>query len=226
MQQTQAVVQHYATLRLGRDFITTVREQLEEAVADDQSNVRDMHAALNRRLRELDEKEARLIDLAADATLPQAKIRAKLHEVQRDRERVQAGLASTSEQLAVGATVLRDALHLVEDPQSLYRQVENKVRRHLNDTFFERLYLDELIVASDEKKPLFAELNKAAAAYQQNAPYPKEQDSPHEVEAVSSSSTDLLTLSDHFSVKVSSKPVIGRAGGARTRDQGIMSPRL
>jgi hypothetical protein len=86
-----------------------VRHQLEDAVADDQSSVRELHAALTRRPKELGEKESRLIDLAADAALPQAKVRAKLPEIQRDRERAQAELANTGEELAVGAAVLRDA---------------------------------------------------------------------------------------------------------------------
>ncbi len=209
----EAVVQHYATLRLAGNFAATVRQQLEQAVADDQEGVRHMHAALTRRLRDLDDKEARLIDLAADAALPQAKIRAKLHEVQRDRERTQAGLTNTGEQLAVGVSVLRDALHLVEDPQTLYRNVGDSVRRHLNETFYERLYLDDLEVTGDQKTPLIAELHEAATTYRRRALRLHKQKSPREAEAFSDTSTDLLTLADLFSVKVSSKAVmVGRAG--------------
>lgn len=90
-----------------------MHEQLEAAVADDQTSTRELHASLTRRLKELNERESRLIDLAADDTLPQPKIRAKLHEIQKERERARAGLTNTSEELAVGAGVLRDALYLV-----------------------------------------------------------------------------------------------------------------
>lgn len=209
----EAIVEHYGALRLRPDFVTEVRQQLDQAVAEDQDNVRQLHASLNRRLRELDERESRLIDLAADASLPQAKVRAKLHEVQRDRERVQAGLTNTSEQLAAGALVLRDALHLVDHPQSLYRSVDDSVRRHLNQAFYERFYIDDLEVVDDQKTPLFADLHEAAASYSAELSGSANQESLHEVEALLHSSTDSLTLSDLFSVKVSSRPIrVGRAG--------------
>lgn len=209
----EAIVQHYATLGVDGTFAAAVRQQLDEAVSDEQANVRHMHAALSRRLRELDDKEARLIDLAADATLPQARIRTKLHDIQLDRQRIEAGLTNTGEQLAVGAAVLRDALHLVNDPQTLYRNVDDKVRRHLNETFYERLYLDDTEVTSDRKTPLISELHEAAAARSRRLLLPHNQESPRQAEAFSSTSTDLLTLLDLSSVKVSSKAVmVGRAG--------------
>src|SRR5581483_2592595 len=97
------------------------------------------------------------------------KIRAKLREIQKERDRALAGLTNTSEELAVGAAVLRDALHLVEDPQRLYRNVADEVRRHLNQTFYERFYIDDLEVADDRKTPLFAEIHKAAADHRRTA---------------------------------------------------------
>lgn len=161
---------------------------------------------------ELDDKESRLIDLAADATLPQAKTRSKLHGLQRDRARIEVGLASTREQLSVGAGVLRDALYLVSDPQELYSNVNDKVRRHLNETFYEALYIDEVIdveVTDDKKTTLFAELHEGADAsindYLLQRPNKK---SPRLAEALPSSVTDLLTFSDLSSVKVSSRPVM------------------
>jgi site-specific DNA recombinase len=209
----EAVVGHYVTLRLPDSFRQEVREQLEEAVADDQTSTHELHAALTRRLKELDERESRLIDLAADDALPQAKIRAKLHEIQRERERARTGLTNTSEELAVGTAVLRDALHLVNDPQKLYRNVADDVRRHLNQTFYERFYIDDLEVADDEKTPLFAEMHQAATEYRQPARTTDQQESPRQAEAFLSTSTDLLTLSDLLSVKVSSKAVmVGRVG--------------
>lgn len=200
----EAVVAHYLTLRLPDSFRQEVREQLEEAVVNDQTSARELHATLTRRLKELDERETRLIDIAADGSLPQAKIRAKLHEIQRERDRTHAGLTNTAEELAVGATVLRDALHLVEEPQRLYRDVADDVRRHLNQTFYERFYIDELEVVDDEKTPLFAEIHQASTDYHRLR-QTDQQESPRDAEALVSTSTDLLTLSDLFSVKVSSK---------------------
>lgn len=47
--------------------------------------MRAMHAQLSRRLKELDMKEDRLMDLAADGTLPQDKIKARLRKIDAER---------------------------------------------------------------------------------------------------------------------------------------------
>lgn len=163
----QAVIDHYATFQLGEDFATECRvpsAELDAALADAQGSEREAHAALTRRLNELNEKESRLIDLAADGTLPAAKIRTKLNEIKIDRARIEAGLTTTSEQLSLGAGVLRDALHLVADTHQLYTSGNNQVRRNFNDTFFQKLYIDDCEVVRDELKPPFAELTEAKKA--------------------------------------------------------------
>lgn len=43
---------------------------------------------------------------------------------------------------------------MVENPQTLYHAVEDKVRRHLNETFYERFYIDDLEATGDKKTPL------------------------------------------------------------------------
>jgi len=160
----QAVVDHYITFQLGEDFVGECQERLDAALSDTQGSAREAHAALTRRLRELDEKESRLIDLAADGPLPAAKIRAKLNEIEIDRARLEAGLTTTADQLSLGAGVLRDALRLVADPHQLYRDGNSQVRRNLNDTFFQKLYIDDCEVVNDELTPLFAELAEAKHA--------------------------------------------------------------
>ena len=160
----QAVTDHYITFQLGEDFAGQCRVRLDAALSDAQGDAHEAHATLTRRLKELDEKESRLIDLAADGTLPAAKIRAKLNEIKIDRARIEAGLATTADQLSLGAGVLRDALHLVANPHQLYHDGNSQVRRNLNDTFFQKLYIDDCEVVEDELKPPFAELSEAKRA--------------------------------------------------------------
>ncbi|MRH93511.1 hypothetical protein GFY24_39995 [Nocardia sp. SYP-A9097] len=165
----EAVVEHYRTLQLPSDFATESRKLLEEIVSDEQSTIRDTHASLNRQLKDLDKKENRLIDLLADGSMPQAKIRMKLIELKSQRKRLEAGMTNTSEKLAIGASVLRHALDLVADPYTLYRDAGPEARRLLNETFFERFYVDdhqdsiELRMA-DEKSSVFADLHQAGRA--------------------------------------------------------------
>lgn len=81
-------------------------------------------------MRAIDEKSARLIDLAVDGTMPQAQIKTKINDLEHQRGRIEAGLLNTTEELTVGTGVLRDAL--MTDPQRLYRDVADPVRHHLN----------------------------------------------------------------------------------------------
>ncbi|BBZ06942.1 hypothetical protein MDOR_11110 [Mycolicibacterium doricum] len=157
----QAVVDHYISFQLGEDFATECQEKLDAALAEAQGSEREAHAALTRRINELNDKESRLIDLAADGTLPAAKIRTKLNDIKIARARVEAGLTTTAEQLSVGASVLRDALHLVADTHDLYQNGNSQIRRNLNDTFFQRLYIDDCEVTHDVLKPLFDDIAEA-----------------------------------------------------------------
>ncbi|MGW4849036.1 hypothetical protein [Nocardia brasiliensis] len=87
-----AVAEHYRALRLPSDFAVETRARLEEVLADEQSSTREMHTNLNRQLEELDKQENRLVDLLADGSMPQAKIRMKLIETKSQRTRLDAGL--------------------------------------------------------------------------------------------------------------------------------------
>jgi site-specific DNA recombinase len=51
--------------------------------------------------------------------------------------------------LEAGAKLIRAALDLLDDPQELYRQTTDPVRRQLNQVFFDKLYLDAHEVTND-----------------------------------------------------------------------------
>jgi hypothetical protein len=51
--------------------------------------------------------------------------------------------------LETGAALIRGALDLLDNPQELYRQTTDAVRRQLNQVFFNRLYLDTDEVTDD-----------------------------------------------------------------------------
>jgi hypothetical protein len=60
----------------------------------------------------------------------------------RNRAKAQADLAAERPRLDSGAAIIRAALDLLDEPQELYRQTSNAVRRQLNQVFFGKLYLD------------------------------------------------------------------------------------
>jgi hypothetical protein len=85
----RAIVCHYATLNLPSDFVVRVRKLVEEALTGEQHSVAELHAALSRKLKELEAKEDRLLDLLADDQLPTAKVKAKLRKIQSERSAAQ-----------------------------------------------------------------------------------------------------------------------------------------
>ncbi|MEV6102311.1 hypothetical protein [Nocardia sp. NPDC051981] len=93
----------------------------------------------------------------------------KLIDIKTQRKRLEAGLTNTSEELTIGAGLLRHALDLVADPYVLYRDASTDVRRLLNETFYQRFYIDDHQdtiepTISDEKTDLFAALHQAGRA--------------------------------------------------------------
>ncbi|MET8779167.1 recombinase family protein [Nocardia sp. NPDC004654] len=165
----QAIIEHYDSLALPGDFVSELRSLLDETLADETTSVKEHHAALQRQLKKLDQQEDRLVMALADDTMPTGKIKAKLQEITIQRARIEAGLTNTTAELSLGVEMLRDALRLVANPRQLYHDGTDSIRRLLNETFFERFYLDDPDVTTDEKTPLFTELHDAHRAYRHQA---------------------------------------------------------
>ena len=137
------------------------------------------------------------------------------NEIKIDRARIEAGLATTADQLSLGAGVLRDALHLVANPHQLYGDGNSQVRRNLNDTFFQRLYIDDSEVVDDELQPLFAELTEAKKAVLAGHHFEKQNAS--EPERPRNDKTGLPGLAGIFSASGSSKTVLVELRGLEPR---------
>ena len=152
-----AVEEHYKTLQLSPDFIAAVRAAMEAALADLDAARRTLHAQLTKQLGVLDQKENKLLDLASDDSLPQTKIRERLREIARDRDRLTAELNSAQVDLAVGQAFIDSQLQLLENPYELYLKATDEVRRKLNQAIFKRIYVvNDEVVADELTTPLAA----------------------------------------------------------------------
>jgi DNA invertase Pin-like site-specific DNA recombinase len=168
-QVEEAIASHYSRLQVPEDFAGTVRAELETTMDDQQRLTHELHTTLTKQLTKLEAREERLIDLAADGTLTRAKIQQRSNAIHLERARIQTQLSDTSEQLALGAQRLREALGLVADPTRLYRRAPDDTRRQLNQTFYRRFYLDDdnqVTVTSDVLNPPFDEIQEASWVYQ------------------------------------------------------------
>lgn len=133
-----AVLQHHMTLRLPGGFAARVCEVLKATLGDEQQSTRLMHEHLTKTLRDLEAKEENLLDLVETGAAVAAKVRARLVAIGEERVRVKAELAEQRPQLEAGAALIRAALDLLDDPQELYRQTTDPVRRQLNQVFSTR----------------------------------------------------------------------------------------
>ena len=187
----RAVEDHYATLKFNDQFIADVRRHITTTLDDANAATRLLKRQLTNQLRGLDAKESNLIDLAADGTIPQTRIKQKLRDIQRERERLTERLGVTNDDLAYDARLIEACLKLLTDPHALYLRCSDDQRRLLNQALFTGLYVDEDRIGDHELKEPFASLralNDSHPAYGDWEPPPdKHQDSSHTKKAASGS---------------------------------------
>ena len=170
------VLRHYEGVALPDGFASQVSALLESTLADENRSGALLRAQLSERLSALAVQEENLLDLAADGSLPQDKIRQRLHALSDERERVSVSLTQASGGLTAGAVVLRLALDVVPDLSVLYRQSGEQGRRLINQAFFERLYITYTAVREERLRPQFDELLylRRRPSYGRTRPLPRQ----------------------------------------------------
>lgn len=158
-----AVVEHYKTIAFAPQFIAAMKGALDRMLAESEAAQRLYRKQLEAQLRELDTKETNLVELAADGAMPQARIKTRLTEIVREREKLQAELSSTQLDLSTGAEFLTTCLDLLRNPYELYRNASDQVRRRLNQAIFKRLYVFDEKITGHELQPQLAELQAIQA---------------------------------------------------------------
>lgn len=154
----EAVEEHYKTIRFTPAFVAAMRTGMESALADTEAAQRLLRKQLEDQLVTLETKEENLLDLAADATLPQGKIRARLLDIGRQREKLRSDLATVVDDLSDGAKFLEANLKLLEDPHALYMGASDEIRRKLNQAIFKHIFIANEEVVGDEINSPLAEL--------------------------------------------------------------------
>ena len=154
----RAIEVHYKSIRLGAEFIAAVRARLEEAVADKARAQQLLRQQLETQLRQLAVKEENLIDLAADGELSTARIKVKLHEITRARDKLTVQLGAVEQDLSGALAFIEAHLDLLADPYELYRQASDDTRRQLNQALFNRIYVVNDEVVGDELTSPLVEL--------------------------------------------------------------------
>jgi hypothetical protein len=111
---------------------------------------------LTTHLAKLDGQEGNLLDLAADADIPKAKLKERLLRISTQRTQIQADMADLTVGLQAGAKVIEAALLLLEQPDELYRKLDHQGRRSLNQAIFNELYIYRDEVIDDDLRAPYA----------------------------------------------------------------------
>jgi site-specific DNA recombinase len=172
-----AIEEHYKSLRFTPEFIATVRAGMESALADTEAAQRLLRKQLEDQLISLDTKEENLLDFAADGTLPQGKIRARLADIGRQREKLRNELDTVTDDLSEGAAFLEANLKLLEDPHTLYLNASDEIRRKLNQAIFKHIFVANEEVVGDEVNSPLAELLAAQHGFRARSTGLNEDDS-------------------------------------------------
>lgn len=168
-----AVEATYAGMQLSEAFVADMNTNIDAVLAEEQTATERLRAGIARQLKELDLQADRLLDFAADGTLPQDKIKARLRTITSSRRRLQDELAAADTQRAAGAERLRESLALARILGNFYAAADKPTRRMLVQTFHDALYLDERGRVNDSPiRPPYDELYAAERATSAVQPRP------------------------------------------------------
>jgi site-specific DNA recombinase len=170
-QVEEAIARHYGhRLDIGEDFTRELKQRLGEAMAEHQQLTHDLHSRLRTQLAKLETREERLIDLAADGQLSRTKIQERSNAIRVERARIESQLADTTSQLELGAQRLTECLDRARNADQLYWEAPDDTRRLINQSFYERFYLNDdgnrADVTGDVLKAPFDEITEASWVYQ------------------------------------------------------------
>lgn len=150
-----AIAEHYKTIRLSPAFVTAVHSHIESALNDQAAAQQLLRKNLEDQLAQLTVKEDNLLDLAADGSLPQDRIRQRLRDIARDRQCTTEQLSQVHGDLSSGRAFLDAHLDLLDNPYELYLHASEATRRKLNQAIFAHVYVaHEEVVGDDIRSPL------------------------------------------------------------------------
>ena len=123
------------------------------------------HARIKKELADLNLKEERLLDVAADGTMTSAKVCARLSKLHVQRASLTRRLEETDSYLRQETDTLLGYLDVLKRPGVFYAAAQDVVKRKLITAFFSHIWLDDdghRIMPNLEQQEIVAELETSA----------------------------------------------------------------
>ena len=161
-----AVERHFERVRFTPEFITAVRAEVEATIDDQQRSAKLLRKQLQAQIARLDTQESNLIDLAAENTSAKRKVRQKLMSIERERRQLGERLEGADDRLAAGASAIKAALAVMEEPDELFRRSTVAGRRQIVQGLYEKIYIYNGEVTQAVSRSPFNDLIEGAALTQ------------------------------------------------------------
>ncbi|WP_425319238.1 recombinase family protein [Agreia bicolorata] len=221
-----AVAHGVGPVALTHNFSGQLKSDIADALQETQEGEKEVHTRLKKQLEALTIQEDRLYDLAMDTELTNDRLKERIRAVKVEQADLRSKLTQTDDVLERGAKTLMAYIELLSDPETLYRDSPNRVRRLLLEAFFEcvRLGEDLTVQATGAPREAVQELRDADQSFRTS----------HLETAVISAGTQKETprrrtrglkseleprLANFFAVNSSSKSIlVGRVGLEPTTD--------
>lgn len=205
----KAVVREFTSLHFSPSQLEIARHHVMRALDHLLATQKEQQSRLRKELKKLEIQEERLLDLAADGSLPTDKLRTTLRDLHVKKRRLNASLDTTDEHLHDRTTMVLSYLDLMQRPDALFTSADGPVRRKLLAAFFTHIWVDDNsheLTITREFQPLVADLRDAVLHAAENAK------SVGDIsDASASSSTEQLT--HHLQVTCSSGTTLVAGAG-------------
>ena len=154
---------------ISREFVDSIVNEVELALQQAQRMDQEMRANIHSKLRELNLKEERLLDLASEASFSTTRLVERLKSLQFERGDLEQKLQITDKHIKQGAEAFRAYLDLLVEPDRLFRIADDSARRGLLEAFFEQVWLDVDEPAEARNRVPVREIVGAAEAFERIA---------------------------------------------------------
>ncbi|WP_285137896.1 recombinase zinc beta ribbon domain-containing protein [Microbacterium sp. lyk4-40-TSB-66] len=193
-----AVTRAVAAERFHTESVDTIRREVTAAMETLQAADRELKDGLRKQLTTLEAQEDRLIDLAADGTMPSDKLRGRLNEITLQKASIKERLAKTETHLRSGAERVLAYVDLLDNPGDLYTSLARSTRHDILAAFFKRL---TVFVEDDgiHIRPVRTDVNEALHEWQASASFTNERASRVSAKGSSSSTNQRDCLSNGLS---------------------------
>ena len=140
----QEIERHFDTLHVPATLADDLRSALSIAAGETTQVTQTAKRQLQKERKRLDTMEDQYLDLIGDPNWPKDKLTAKMQEIRRQREAVDAQMADieTDLDLAKAQTTINDIIALLDQPRRLYAAANEHSKRFIIRSFFTALYID------------------------------------------------------------------------------------